>query len=319
MAWLNRLQDSASDAAAGHGLAIAIALAILSVAIAVAVATNWRPTPLLGLAILLNLGYWVVGQGFGGMFYTNSATDPNAGPLFVLLALVVYSLTPIGGRLAAFGTARPRLDARARPAALLTPLLAITAAGVAATVILQTPNVAPQPLAAASPFDGQAITPPVLAPPISLRNYLGDPINLGQYQGREQAVLLTFLYTHCPTVCAAVASELRRTLAVMPPSERNRLQIVAVTLDPQNDSSVSIAALLKRSGMTGRMQYLTGSASQLTPIWTQWGITGTSAPDRLDTNSIMYGITPSGEVMTSYSAYFTPQEMLHDVKLLEAL
>ena len=173
MAWLNRLQDSASDAAAGHGLAIALALAVLSVAIAVAVATNWRPTPFLGLAILLSLGYWVVGQGFGGMFYTNSATDPNAGPLFVLLALVLYSLTPIGGRLAAFGTARPRLGARARPAALLTPLLAITAAGVAATAIVQTPNVAPQPLAAASPFDGQAIAPS--ARPANLATQLPGP------------------------------------------------------------------------------------------------------------------------------------------------
>jgi hypothetical protein len=69
-------------------------LALLSAAIGVAVATNWRPAPFLALAIVLNVGYWVVGQGFGGIFYTNSATDPNAGPLFILLALVVLSLTP---------------------------------------------------------------------------------------------------------------------------------------------------------------------------------------------------------------------------------
>jgi hypothetical protein len=34
----------------------------------------------------------VIGQGFGGVFYTNSATDVNAGPLFVLFALVLLSL-----------------------------------------------------------------------------------------------------------------------------------------------------------------------------------------------------------------------------------
>jgi hypothetical protein len=44
------------------------------------------------LAIALNLAYWVIGQGFGGVFYTNSATDLNTGPLFVLLALVLLSL-----------------------------------------------------------------------------------------------------------------------------------------------------------------------------------------------------------------------------------
>jgi hypothetical protein len=90
--FLHSLQSSAASGASGHGLVIAIVLALVSAAIGVAVAKNWRPGPFIALAIVLNLGYWVIGQGFGGIFYTNSATDPNAGPLFVLLALVVYSL-----------------------------------------------------------------------------------------------------------------------------------------------------------------------------------------------------------------------------------
>lgn len=91
--FLRSLQSSAASVASGHGLVIAIVLALVSAAIGVAVAKNWRPAPFIALAIVLNLGYWVIGQGFGGIFYTDSATDPNAGPLFVLLALVLYSLT----------------------------------------------------------------------------------------------------------------------------------------------------------------------------------------------------------------------------------
>src|SRR6185437_15559627 len=83
-----------ASGAEGHGLAIAVVLALLSAAIGIGVAANWRPVPFLALAIVLNVGYWVIGQGFGGIFYTNSATDPNAGPLFILLALVIVSLTP---------------------------------------------------------------------------------------------------------------------------------------------------------------------------------------------------------------------------------
>jgi hypothetical protein len=92
--WLHGLQSGVAASADGHGLVIALVLALLSAAIGVAVATNWRPVPFVALAIVLNVGYWVIGQGFGGIFYTNSATDPNAGPLFILLALVVLSLTP---------------------------------------------------------------------------------------------------------------------------------------------------------------------------------------------------------------------------------
>jgi hypothetical protein len=91
--WLHSLQTSVASAAHGHGLTIALVLAAVSAAIGIAVANNWRPAPFLVLAIVLNVAYWVIGQGFGGIFYTNSATDPNAGPLFVLLAVVLLTLT----------------------------------------------------------------------------------------------------------------------------------------------------------------------------------------------------------------------------------
>jgi hypothetical protein len=91
--WLHSLQSNVASAAHGHGLVIALVLAAVSAGIGVAVANNWRPVPFLVLAIVLNLAYWVIGQGFGGIFYTNSTTDPNTGPLFVLLALVLLTLT----------------------------------------------------------------------------------------------------------------------------------------------------------------------------------------------------------------------------------
>jgi hypothetical protein len=53
-----------------------------------------RPT--LAIGALLSLSYWVLGPGLGGMF-TGQATDPNAGPLIVLLAATLYPLEPTGG------------------------------------------------------------------------------------------------------------------------------------------------------------------------------------------------------------------------------
>jgi hypothetical protein len=47
--------------------------------------------PLILVAIVLNLAYWVLGQGFGGIFMGN-ATDPNAGLPFVLLAIAVATV-----------------------------------------------------------------------------------------------------------------------------------------------------------------------------------------------------------------------------------
>jgi hypothetical protein len=91
---IGSIQSAAASATKGDGLAIALVLSALSMAIGLAVAGNWRPRPFLVLAIVLNLGYWVLGQGLGGLF-TGTATDPNAGPLFILLAVALYSLVPI--------------------------------------------------------------------------------------------------------------------------------------------------------------------------------------------------------------------------------
>ena len=94
MSWLSTVQDWAANAARGNGLIVAVVLAFASFAIGIAVARNWHARAFLVAAIVLNLAYWVLGQGLGGMF-NGGATDPNAGPLFVLLAWALFVLVPV--------------------------------------------------------------------------------------------------------------------------------------------------------------------------------------------------------------------------------
>ncbi len=93
MSWLSSVQNSAANGAKGNGVIIALVLGAASAAIGIAVAVNWRAKTFLILAIVLNLAYWVVGQGFGGIFQ-GGATDPNAGLLFVVFACTMYTLVP---------------------------------------------------------------------------------------------------------------------------------------------------------------------------------------------------------------------------------
>jgi hypothetical protein len=87
--WLNSVQTHLASGAQGNGLVIALVLAAVSATIGIAVAADWRPRAFLALAIVLNLVYWIVPQGLGGIF-AGGATDPNAAPLFVLLAYAMY-------------------------------------------------------------------------------------------------------------------------------------------------------------------------------------------------------------------------------------
>jgi hypothetical protein len=91
MSWLSSVQDWVANGAQGNGLIVSLILAGITAAIGVAVVANWRPREFLALAIVLNLVYWVVGQGFGGIA-EGGATDPNAAPLFMLLGYAMYPI-----------------------------------------------------------------------------------------------------------------------------------------------------------------------------------------------------------------------------------
>lgn len=97
MSWLSTVQLWATHAATGNGLVIAIVLAALSLAIGVAVGINWRSKEFLLLAVILNVAFWVLSQGFGSLFEGN-ATDPDTAPLLILMAYVMYTLVPFNLR-----------------------------------------------------------------------------------------------------------------------------------------------------------------------------------------------------------------------------
>ena len=61
----------------------------MSAAIGVGVFTH-RPAFFLAAGVAVSVAFWVFGQAFGGVL-TGQATDPNAGPLFVLLALTLLT------------------------------------------------------------------------------------------------------------------------------------------------------------------------------------------------------------------------------------
>ncbi len=169
-------------------------------------------------------------------------------------------------------------------------------------------------------FDAQGLLSPVApAPPLALRNYLGQPVNIDSYRGK--AVLVTFLYTNCPDICPLITSNLRVAQNLMGPAVSSKAQIIAVSVDPRGDTPKAVGAFLARHEMTGRMQYLVGSAPELARVWKAWGV-GSERDDQqpqfINHSGLIYGVTASGKRITIYAASFQPAEIAHDVPLLAA-
>ncbi len=170
---------------------------------------------------------------------------------------------------------------------------------------------------ASSRFSGSLASPAQPEPPLHLRNYKGEPVNIGQFRGK--AVFVTFLYTKCPDVCPIIASNLGVALNLMGSAKASRVQVVAVSVDPRGDTPKAVGGFLQRHGMSGRMQYLIGSTHELARAWQAWGVGSeqdAQQPQLVNHTGIVYGVSASGKVTTVYAANLTPQEIVHDAPLL---
>lgn len=86
------LNSGLASMLAGHGSGPAIILAILLAVIGIAVYFNWQRNAFLLFGSVLALFIWITAQFFGGIF-TGEGTDPNSGPLLILLAATLW-VTP---------------------------------------------------------------------------------------------------------------------------------------------------------------------------------------------------------------------------------
>lgn len=166
-------------------------------------------------------------------------------------------------------------------------------------------------------YSGIVARPAKPAPPLRLRDSLGRPVDLGQYRGK--AVLITFIYTHCPDTCPLIVSHLRTVQAELGAKARD-LRIVAVSTDPRGDTPKTVAAFLAKRGMSARMEYLIGSRRELGRVWKAWNIVARPAKsgrDLVEHSALIYGIAADGKITTLYPSDFKPSQLVHDVPLLE--
>jgi hypothetical protein len=88
--WLASLDRSVATLVAHRGLAFSVALAVVCALVAVGPSLPPRPSrAAVVLAVVVALVIWVVGEGFGDIF-SGSGTDPNTGPLLILLAAAYW-------------------------------------------------------------------------------------------------------------------------------------------------------------------------------------------------------------------------------------
>jgi protein SCO1/2 len=110
-------------------------------------------------------------------------------------------------------------------------------------------------------------------PEFRLTSQDGHPLALSQLRGK--VVVLSFIYTRCPLpqICPMIMRQLVRLQAALPASERQRTQIVLVTIDPEHDTPEVLAQYAARHGLKlDGATLLTGPLRQVALLSSYFGL-----------------------------------------------
>lgn len=89
--WIASAERSAGALIGSHSIAVTIGLAVLFAVIALGIFIPAMARPALVLAVITAAAIWFLGQSLGGIA-TGTATDPNTGPLLILIAAAYWPL-----------------------------------------------------------------------------------------------------------------------------------------------------------------------------------------------------------------------------------
>src|SRR5439155_9052843 len=200
--------------------------------------------------------------------------------------------------------ARRRMRARA---ALLLGAAALAGCGGHAA--------APEHRHAQAQLAGNVTPDPMRAPGFALRDQDGRLVRLSAQRGR--VVLLTFLYTGCVDVCPLIASQLSAAVRELPPRQRDRVRVLAVSVDPRGDTPAAVRRFLRDRNTVPQLRYLTGTKAQLAPVWQSWNVLVQERNlERVEHSAFIWLIDRRGITRASYPSSVAARTVAHDLRIL---
>jgi protein SCO1 len=154
------------------------------------------------------------------------------------------------------------------------------------------------------------IRPPgATAPDFALRDQDGKRVTMADYRGRPVAV--TFVYSTCEDTCPALVDQVRGALD----DTGLDVPLLAVSVDPANDTPDRARRFLNERRMTGRARFLLGSRSELAPVWKGYGVQPQT--DDLEHSASVVLVDARGRQRVGFPYdQLTPEALAHDLRRL---
>ena len=151
--------------------------------------------------------------------------------------------------------------------------------------------------------------PGAMAPDFALRDQDGGPVTMDDYRGRPVAV--TFVYSTCEDTCPALVDQVRGALD----DTGLDVPLLAVSVDPANDTPARARRFLAERRMTGRARFLLGTERELAPVWKGYGVLPQTAD--LDHSASVVLVDAQGRQRVGFPHdQLTPEALAHDLRRL---
>ena len=151
--------------------------------------------------------------------------------------------------------------------------------------------------------------PGAVAPDFALRDQDDAPVAMDEYRGRPVAV--TFVYSTCEDTCPALVDQVRGALD----DTGLDIPLLAVSVDPANDTPARARRFLAERRMTGRARFLLGSERELAPVWKGYGVQPQQG--ELDHSATVVLVDAEGRQRVGFPFdQLTPEALAHDLRRL---
>jgi protein SCO1 len=196
------------------------------------------------------------------------------------------------------------MPARLRLALFVAGLLALAA--IAGVLLFA---VGERTIPASSSFAGAARPPGIPPADFGVRDEHGRMLRLADLRGRPAVV--TFLYTTCKDTCPLTAQQIRIALDDL----GYDVPVVAVSVDPANDTPRRARTFALEQRMQGRMRWALGDTAKLQRIWKAYGIRPQSADAEHTASTVL--LDARGVQRVGFAAsVLTPEALAHDIAIL---
>jgi protein SCO1 len=139
----------------------------------------------------------------------------------------------------------------------------------------------------------------------SLVDHHGEVFDKARLEGKW--TLLFFGFTHCPDICPTTLSLLNKVISPMDEEEKEQLQVVLLSVDPERDTPEQLAGYVPFFnedflGVTGNPYQVLSLATQLNAVYTKVPLDEESGDYTVDHSGNIVLINPFGD----YHGFFRP-------------